>query len=121
MLESQDPTILELQDPIYIRTSEYSMYNTCMSTPPLPSPQVIYILNTKNDEHAEFVEVLRGQHEAELQRVEGEGLVRLERCEQLCIGEADGLRATMTSLREELSKVEGEREQLYQTQVSFVV
>ncbi len=86
---------------------------------PHPSllPQVIYALNTQNEEHEEFVAKLRSLHEAEVQRLLVDSTARLERCEEGFTKERETQIKRLDELKASVEKVEGERDQLHNLQV----
>ena len=79
--------------------------------------QVIYALNTKNDEHEEFVQKLRSLHEAELQRLLADNSSQLERYREGAEREREGGDRRERQLRERMGVVERERDQLLEKQV----
>lgn len=81
--------------------------------------QVIYALNTQNDEHEDFVAKLRSLHEAEIQRLLQDSTVRLQRCEEGFSRERETQLRRIEELTGSIEKVEGERDDLFQAQVSI--
>lgn len=82
-----------------------------------PPLQVIYALNTQNEEHEEFVAKLRSLHEAEVQRLLLDSTARLERCEEGFTKERETQIKRIDELKASVEKVEGERDQLHNLQV----
>ena len=80
--------------------------------------QVIYALNTQNEEHEEFVAKLRSLHEAEVQRLLLDSTARLERCEEGFTKERESQLKRIDELKASVEKVEGERDKLHDVQVS---
>jgi len=80
---------------------------------------VIYALNTKNDEHEEFVQRLRSLHEAELQRLLADNSSQLERYQEGAEMEREAGERRERQLRERMAEVERERGQLLEKQVSI--
>ena len=80
--------------------------------------QVIYALNTQNEEHEEFVAKLRSLHEAEVQRLLLDSTARLERCEEGFTKERESQLKRTDELKASVEKVEGERDKLHDVQVS---
>ena len=78
---------------------------------------MIYALNTKNDEHEEFVRRLRSLHEAEVQRLLGDSATRLRGWQEGWEREREAAEGREGRLRGTLAEVQGERGQLRQTQV----
>ena len=88
-----------------------------MLPPPHPHTQVIYALNTQNEEHEEFVAKLRSLHEAEVQRLLLDSTARLERCEECFTKERETQLKRIDELKASVEKVEEERDQLHSVQV----
>ena len=84
----------------------------------VPLPQVIYALNTQNEEHEEFVAKLRSLHEAEVQRLLLDSTSRLQRCEEGFSKERETQLKRIDELKASVEIVEGERDQLHDVQVS---
>ena len=82
-----------------------------------PLLQVIYALNTQNEEHEEFVAKLRSLHEAEVQRLLSDSTARLERCEEGFTKERQIQLKRIDELKASVDKVVGERDQLHDVQV----
>jgi len=80
---------------------------------------VIYALNTKNDEHEEFVQRLRSLHEAELQRLLADNSSQLERYRDGAEREREAGERRERQLTERMVEVERERGQLLEKQVSI--
>ena len=76
-------------------------------------------MNTKNDEHEEFVQKLRSLHEEEVQRLLVEGASKLQKCEEGLAREREVGERKVRELRGRLEEIEQEREQLLETQVSL--
>lgn len=83
--------------------------------------QVIYALNTQNEEHEEFVAKLRSLHEAEVQRLLTDSTARLERCEEGFTKERETQIKRIDELKASVEKVEGERDQLHNVQVGTYI
>lgn len=83
--------------------------------------QVIYALNTQNEEHEEFVSKLRSLHEAEVQRLLVDSTARLQRCEDSFSKQTETQLKRIEELNGSLEKVKGEKDHLYQVQVSTVM
>ena len=81
--------------------------------------QVIYNLNTKNDEHEEFVQRLRSLHEAEVQRLLADSASRLERYQKDVEKMREAGERREGQLRERMKEVEKERDRLTETQVGY--
>lgn len=81
--------------------------------------QVIYNLNTKNDEHEEFVQRLRSLHEAEVQRLLADSGSRLERYQKDVEKMREAGERKEGQLRERVKEVEKERDHLMETQVGY--
>ena len=79
--------------------------------------QVIYNLNTKNDEHEEFVQRVRSLHEAEVQRLLADSASRLERYQKEAKEMKEAGERKEGQLRERMKEVEKERDHLMETQV----
>ena len=80
--------------------------------------QVIYALNTQNEQHDEFVAKLRSLHEAEFQRRVLDSTARLERCEESYSRERETQARRIDELEASVEEVKGERDQLHTAQVS---
>ena len=81
--------------------------------------QVIYNLNTKNDEHEEFVQRLRSLHEAEVQRLLADSASRLERYQKDVEKMREAGERREGQQRERMKEVEKERDRLMETQVGY--
>ena len=81
--------------------------------------QVIYNLNTKNDEHEEFVQRLRSLHEAEVQRLLADSASRLERYQKDVEKMREAEERREGQQRERMKEVERERDRLMETQVGY--
>ena len=78
------------------------------------SPQVIYVLNTKNEDHDAFVESLRRQYEEKMEQVEGNSATRLRGMEERVRGACEDAERRVQDLRNKLDK---EKDQLKQSHV----
>lgn len=78
---------------------------------------MIYNLNTKNDEHEEFVQRVRSLHEAEVQRLLADSASRLERYQKEAKEMREAGERREGQLRERMKEVDKERDRLMETQV----
>lgn len=78
---------------------------------------MIYVLNTKNDEHDHFVARLKATHEEDLDKILTDCTQKLEQCKQKLSLEKEGAEKLVVSLKESLLAVEKERNQLHEEQV----
>ena len=78
---------------------------------------MIYNLNTKNDEHEEFVQRVRSLHEAEVQRLLADSTSRLERYQKEAKEMREAGERREGQLRERMKEVDKERDRLMETQV----
>lgn len=78
---------------------------------------MIYNLNTKNDEHEEFVQRVRSLHEAEVQRLLADSASRLERYQKEAKEMKEAGERREGQLRERMKEVDKERDRLMETQV----
>ena len=82
---------------------------------------MIYALNTKNDEHEDFVQKLRSLHEAEVQRLLTDSSSRLQKYQDEFTQEREGKERRVEELQRNLGEAERERDQLQEAQVSFLL
>ena len=108
-----------MHDYSYIPLTQTILHS--MLLPPSLLLQVIYALNTQNEEHEEFVSKLRSLHEAEVQRLLTDSTARLERCEEGFTKERETQIKRIDELKASVEKVEGERDQLHNVQVGTYI
>lgn len=80
---------------------------------------MIYSLNTKIDENEGFVDSLRAIHESENKRVLEDSAAQLKRCDEVFVKEKDSLGRQLEKLSQALENMRGERDQLFDKQVSI--
>ncbi len=78
---------------------------------------MIYVLNTKNDEHEHFLARLKATHEEDLDRILSDCTHKLEQCNIKLLLEKEGAENMVAGLKESLLAVERERDQLHKEQV----
>ena len=74
-------------------------------------------MNTKNDEHENFVARLKATHEEDLDRILSDCTQKLQECKEKLSLEKERAEMMVVSLNESLSAAEKERDQLYKEQV----
>ena len=79
--------------------------------------QVIYTLNTKNDEHEQYVARLKATHDQDIDGILSDCTHKLQQCEEKLHLEKEASESKVAELRQSLVTAEEERRQLLQQQV----
>ena len=82
---------------------------------------MIYALNTQNEDHEDFVAKLRSLHDGEIQRLLLDSSTKLQCCEESFFKEKDSHMKRIEELRENVSKLEAERDRLHDVQVDVLI
>ena len=82
--------------------------------------QVIYTLNTKNDENEHFIAELRATHDEDVKRILSDSTRKLQWCKEQFSLEKKAKENKIISLEEVLEATEKERNQLEEEQVIFI-
>ena len=89
-----------------------SIYFLCLN-----EMQVIYVLNTKNDEHESFVSRLRATHESEVSRMLSDCTRKLNECKKQLTVKNEANENKVISLNNQLSEAQEKRDRLQNEQV----
>ena len=80
-------------------------------------PQVIYVLNTKNDENDDFVQSIRAQHKGEVLKLSSDWLSKLEHAQEECRSLKEAGERRTQDVARELEVVKCERDNLKSSEV----
>lgn len=81
--------------------------------------QVIFVLNTKNDEHESFVARLRATHKSEVGRILVDCTQKLSKCKEQLTVNNEATENQLTSLNDQVLVAREGRQKLQNEQVSI--